>query len=509
MPFHRSSGLLLHVSSLPSAGGIGDLGPAAYAFADYLALSKQQLWQVLPLGPTGFGNSPYSSLSAFAGNPLFVSLEKLVESGWLAPERVSALAGDEEHVQFDQVAALKRPLLMEAARSFLAHHDAEQWRRFTLFEEENRYWLEGFALYAVLRKEFHAASWHAWPQEFARRDAGALRRFAEEQAERIEVEKAIQFAFDEQWRALRVYCRQRQIRFIGDVAIFVNYDSADVWTHPDLFDLREDLTPSHVAGVPPDYFSETGQRWGNPLYRWEALAGSGFAWWIDRIRRSRDLFDMMRLDHFRGFEAFWSIPAEDETAVRGEWIKAPGAELFRALEDQFGELPFIAEDLGLITPEVDALRLQFGLPGMKVLQFGFGGRGARVHLPHRYEKNCVVYTGTHDNDTTLGWWQHGAHQEEKAEVQTYLHPREDDVVWSMIRAASASVADICLFPVQDILGLGPEARMNTPSTPEHNWSWRLAPHALTGELAARLGELTELTDRAPASGEQLSDSGEE
>jgi 4-alpha-glucanotransferase len=495
MPFDRSSGLLLHISSLPSYGGIGDLGPAAYAFADFLASGKQRLWQVLPLGPTGFGNSPYSSLSAFAGNPLLISLEKLVESGWLRREKIAGLPGEEGKVRFDQVASAKSPLLIEAARNFLAHHDSEAWERFALFREENQSWLGDYAAYAVLRQKFHSACWQTWPKNFAHRDAGALRQFEQEHAAQIEIEKAIQFAFDEQWRALRAYCAARQIRFIGDVAIFVNYDSADVWTHPGIFDLRDDLTPNRVAGVPPDYFSATGQRWGNPLYRWDVLAISGFAWWLERIRRARALFDIMRLDHFRGFEAFWSIPAEDETAVRGEWIKAPGAALFRTLREQLGDLPFIAEDLGLITPEVDALREQFGLPGMRVLQFGFSGPEAHTHLPHRYDKNCVVYTGTHDNDTTLGWWQQGATRQEKIAVQTYLHPREHDVVWSMIRAVSASVADICLLPVQDILVLGSEARMNIPAKPEDNWTWRMASHALTEELATGLKNLTEITDR--------------
>ncbi len=495
MPFERSSGLLLHLSSLASSGGIGDLGPAAYEFADFLALAKQRLWQVLPLGPTGFGNSPYSSLSAFAGNPLFISLQRLAGAGWIAPERVAELPGEQGNVRFEQVAAAKGPLLVEAARSFIANHDAAQWERYARFQEENRYWLDDYARYSVLRQEFHSNSWQTWPSQFARREAAALRSLDERHSEGIGIVKAIQFAFDEQWRALRAYCGERNIQLIGDVAIFVNYDSADVWTHRGIFDLREDLAPSHVAGVPPDYFSATGQRWGNPLYRWDALAGTGFAWWVERIRRSCSLFDHMRLDHFRGFDAFWSIPAEDETAVRGEWIKAPGAALFQTLQERFGELPFIAEDLGLITPEVEALRERFGLPGMRVLQFGFGSPGARIHLPHRYPCNTVAYTGTHDNDTVAGWWLHGATQEEKEAVETYLHPREDDVVWSMIRAVAASVAKTCLFPVQDLLGLGSESRMNTPAKPEDNWSWRLAPDALTVELAERLASLTELTDR--------------
>jgi 4-alpha-glucanotransferase len=311
----------------------------------------------------------------------------------------------------------------------------------------------------------------------------------------LEIEQAVQFAFDEQWKALRSYCAERDIKIIGDIAIFVNFDSADVWTHPEIFELHEDLTPVRVAGVPPDYFSATGQRWGNPIYKWEVLESRGFDWWIDRMRRARALYDIIRLDHFRGFEAFWAIPAEDETAMHGEWVKAPGAALFTALKEKLGELPLIAEDLGLITREVDALREQFDLPGMRILQFGFGGRGAHNYLPHRYVTNTVVYTGTHDNDTTLGWWQRGATEAERHAVYSYCNPAPNDVVWTLIRAASTSVADVCLFPAQDILSLGSEARMNTPSTPENNWSWRLWPDALTADQAKGLAQLAVLTDR--------------
>ena len=495
MAFERSSGLLLHISSLPSYGGIGDLGPAAYNFADFLALSKQQLWQVLPLNPTGYGNSPYASLSAFAANPLLISLEKLVDDGWIARERLVGLAGEEGNVRFEDVERSKKPLLEEAARNFLEHHESGQWSRFQIFREQNSAWLNDYAAYAVLREEHQSGSWHAWPKELAYRESDALRRFELEYSHDLEVESAIQFAFNEQWQALRAYCAERDIHFIGDVAIFVNYDSADVWTHPDLFELHQDLTPVRIAGVPPDYFSATGQRWGNPLYRWNVIENRGFDWWVERISRSRSLYDAMRLDHFRGFEAYWAIPAEDETAVNGQWINAPGAKLFATLRERLGELPFIAEDLGLITPEVEALRKEFDLPGMRVLQFGFGGRGAHNYLPHRYEKNTVVYSGTHDNDTTIGWWHHGANEEEKRAVRAYLNPQENDVAWSMIRAAESSTANTCLLPVQDLLSLGSEARMNTPAKPENNWGWRMAPHALTTELADRLRELTEVTDR--------------
>ena len=495
MALERSSGLLLHITSLPSYGGIGDFGPAAYAFADFLAAAKQRLWQVLPLSPTGYGNSPYAALSAFAGNPLLISLEKLVEAGWIAADRIAGLPGHSGNVRFEEVEQRKGPLLVEAARTFLSHHDEQEWVRFQRFRQENAFWLLDYARYSVLRHRFHSGSWSSWPKELAHREAGALLQLQQESLDDLEIQQAIQFAFDEQWKALRAYCAERDIRFIGDVAIFVNYDSADVWTHSEIFEFNEDLSPIRVAGVPPDYFSLTGQRWGNPIYNWEALENRGFDWWVDRMRRAHALYDIIRLDHFRGFEAFWAIPAEDETAIHGEWVKAPGAALFTALRDQLGTLPLIAEDLGLITREVDALREQFDLPGMRVLQFAFSSRSAHNYLPHRYVTNTVVYTGTHDNDTTLGWWQHGTTEEEKNAVYAYLNPAPNDVVWALIRAASTSVADVCLFPVQDILVLGSEARMNPPATPENNWTWRMAPDALNAEQAKGLAQLAALTDR--------------
>jgi 4-alpha-glucanotransferase len=504
MPYERASGLLLHITSLPSYGGIGDLGPAAYEFADFLAAAKQRLWQVLPLSPTGYGNSPYAALSAFAGNPLLISLEKLTDWGWISGERIAGLPGRSGNVHFEEVAQKKVPLLQEAARNFLHHHDKphlqEQWSRFESYCGMNGTWLDDYARFTVLRRRFDFASWNTWPQEFARHEAEALSRFDQEYSEELAIERIIQFAFDEQWTALRQYCAERDIRFMGDVAIFVSYDSADVWTHPEIFELREDLSPLRVAGVPPDYFSETGQRWGNPLYKWDVLEQRGFDWWVDRIRRAHSLYDLIRLDHFRGFEAYWSIPAEEETAVHGEWVKAPGAALFAKLKEALGELPFIAEDLGVITPEVDALREQFGFPGMRVLQFGFSNPGAHNYLPHRYEKNTVVYTGTHDNDTTRGWWENGATNVEKAAGEADVGPAKEGAVWPLIRAAATSVADICLFPVQDILELSSEARMNIPSQSQDNWGWRCPEGTLVQELAQKLADLTEVTDRSKTSG---------
>jgi 4-alpha-glucanotransferase len=499
-PFDRSSGLLLHISSLPSLGGIGDLGPAAFAFADFLAHAKQRLWQVLPLNPVGYGNSPYGSLSAFAGNPLLISLERLADWNWIHFERLGDLPGKSGNVNFEEVKQRKLPLLAEAADNFLRHHTPDLWRDYEDFCRQNASWLEDYVLFSVLRKQYRSAAWTTWPQPVARRDAEALETVRLEQEHALAIERVIQFAFDKQWRDLRHYCAQRDIRFVGDVAIFVSFDSADVWTHPDIFELNEDLSPERVSGVPPDYFSKTGQRWGNPIYKWSVLRERNFDWWVDRIRRAHALYDVIRLDHFRGFEAYWSIPAHEETAVNGEWVKAPGAELFSRLREALGELPFVAEDLGLITPEVDALRTGFQLPGMRVLQFGFNDRGAHNYLPHCYDTNTVVYTGTHDNDTTAGWWRHGANANEIHAVREYVGPMctetgEEDVVWALIRLAATSVAVMCIFPVQDILRLGSESRMNTPSEAANNWAWRCPPGLLTEHVAEQLAALTTVSDR--------------
>lgn len=495
MPFERASGLLLHITSLPSSGGIGDLGPAAYAFADFLEAGKQRLWQVLPLSPTGFGNSPYAALSAFAGNPLLICLEHLADRGWIAREHLQNMPGKSGNVDYDAVVAAKMPLLEEAARNFLHKHDSKEWSDYEAYSRTNWTWLEAYALYAVLRKRFSGLSWNTWPKELMHRDPHALERVRHEHAEEIAIQQILQFAFDNQWNALRSYCSDRGIKLIGDVAIFVNYDSADVWTRPDLFELDEHLSPIRVAGVPPDYFSATGQRWGNPLYKWDVMRENRFIWWIDRMSRARHLFDIIRLDHFRGFEAYWAIPAANQTAEQGEWIKAPGAELFESIGHALGELPFIAEDLGVITPEVDALRERFRLPGMRILQFGFATRKAHDYLPHSYIKNCVVYTGTHDNNTTLGWWDEESSKVERAAAKAYLGTSRKDFVWAMIRAIETSVADICIIPVQDLLCLPAECRMNMPSRAAGNWVWRYPEDGLTSAIAAKLFDLAEVTDR--------------
>jgi 4-alpha-glucanotransferase len=497
MPFARSSGLLLHITSLPSQGGIGDLGPAAYDFANFLHSAGQGIWQVLPLSPTGYGHSPYSAISAMAGNPLLVSLEVLRDWGWITQERLAAVAApaDAGNVDFDAVIAYKLPLLREAAKAFLQQTQTAQWVAFEQFCTEKQSWLDDYADFVVLRQMHGNALWTNWDEPLAHREPVALETFRSEQAEPRAIEKAIQFAFDTQWQHLRDYCAERHIQMMGDVAIFVSFDSADVWRYPEMFELREDGSPDRVAGVPPDYFSATGQRWGNPLYRWDRLEQAGFPWWVARMQRAAELYDMTRLDHFRGFEAFWAIPGDDDTAVNGTWIKAPGKALFQTLRTELGELPFVAEDLGVITTGVEELRKSFGFPGMCILQFGFGNRGAHNYLPHSFEPNTVVYTGTHDNDTTLGWWQNGASEAERSAVETYLAPGPDGPVWALIRAAAVSVADMCLFPLQDVLGLGSEARMNVPSAAQGNWSWRFQQHWLTQSIAQKLYAITDLSDR--------------
>jgi 4-alpha-glucanotransferase len=499
MQFQRSSGVLLHVTSLPSLGGIGDFGPAAYEFVRFLARAKQHVWQVLPLCPTGFGNSPYAGSSAFAGNPALISLEVLAEWGWIAGERIGGVGGPSGAVNFDEVEARKLPLLEEAAGNFLDRGlDDEalagQWEEFEGFIEAEGAWLNDYALYGVLRREFKTGAWVEWPEPLRRRNAKALGEASARHGRALAIERVLQFAFARQWQQLRDAADENAIRILGDVAIFVNMDSADVWVHPEIFELDDDLRPIHVAGVPPDYFSATGQRWGNPLYRWDVLAKRGFDWWTDRIRRATQLYDIIRLDHFRGFEAYWSIPAAEETAVNGEWLKAPGLELFRALESKLGPLPLVAEDLGLITPEVDALREEVGFPGMKVLQFGFSNKGAHMHLPHRFAPATVAYTGTHDNDTTQGWWQTASDAEHKA-VEALVGPVSERPVWPLIRAVEASAAQIAVVPAQDVLELGSEARMNTPAIAAGNWSWRAPEHCWTDELADRLAEVAEVTDR--------------
>jgi len=491
----RSAGILMHVTSLPSRGGIGDLGPAAYEFANWLAAARQTLWQILLLGPLGYGNSPYSCTSAFAGNVMLISLERLADRGLINRERFEALSDGNCQVDFESVRAHKLPLLREAAGNFLVSASREAKKRYQDFCRQNDWWLEDYVLFSALRERFGDQPWNAWPQSLVRRQPEAVAKLRKQLQEKLEKERFLQFAFFEQWRALRSHCRKAGVRVIGDLAIFVSYDSADVWTHPEIFRLKDDLSPEVVAGVPPDVFSETGQRWGNPLYDWDALKSDGYKWWIKRMRWATETCDIVRLDHFRGFEAYWEISADEPTAIHGHWVQGPNEDLFKALRDSLGDLPFIAEDLGYITPAVTELRRKLGIPGTKVMQFGFGDRGARKYLPHRFKHNSVVYTGTHDNDTTVGWWNSSATEAEKKLASSYLGIGCDGVHWAFIRAALTSVANLAVIPAQDVLGLGSEARMNVPSQKVGSWTWRLRPGALTPELAAKLAALVEVTDR--------------
>jgi 4-alpha-glucanotransferase len=497
MSFPRASGILLHPSSLPSRGGVGDFGPAAYAFADFLASSRQGLWQVLPLGPLGFGNSPYSSTSAFAGNPLLISLERLADRGWIDRALVEAVPDGSGSVDYPAVFHHKLPLLFEAARRFVRSATPPARVRYENFCRQNKAWLDDFVLFDALRARFKLESWNHWTRELVHRDPVAITKAQSDMLEELDVRRAVQFFFYEQWRALRTYCAQKSIRVVGDIAIFVNFDSADVWTHSDLFRLNSSLDPEVVAGVPPDFFSKTGQRWGNPLYRWDVMKEQGYAWWVDRMRWATRNFDYIRLDHFRGFSQFWEIPASEPTAINGHWVDGPKDDLFVKLHDALGGLPFFAEDLGYITPDVTALRERLKIPGMAVLQFGFGDPGAHTHLPHKFTVDKVVYTGTHDNDTVLGWWKSGATDFERQQVESYLGRSEDGVNWAMIRAASSSVAAFAVVPLQDVLNLGSEARMNVPSLAQGNWRWRFASELLHPEVAEKLATLAEVCDRLP------------
>jgi 4-alpha-glucanotransferase len=494
MKLKRSSGILLHPTSLPGPFGIGSLGAEAYKFVDFLVASRQSVWQILPLGPTGYGNSPYSAFSAFAGNPLLICMERLAEAGDLDAADLAGIAMAEGKANFGFVYGFKGRLLHKAAQRFSEAAEHERREAFQEFCAYQAYWLNDYALFKSLREHFEGQTWNRWPQEIRGRQEHALRFWGEKLADRIYFHKYAQFIFFEQWFTLKDYANHRGVRILGDIPIFVAFDSADVWANPHLFHLDEEKTPTLVAGVPPDYFSETGQRWGNPLYRWECLAKEGFSWWLARFRWNLAQTDLVRIDHFRGFEACWAIPAEEKTAVNGRWMPVPGEDLFRTLADTLGDVPVIAEDLGVITPEVETLRDRFGFPGMKVLQFAFGSGPDNPYLPHNLPRNCVIYTGTHDNDTTLSWWK-SLKRKEREPVRDYLGTTGRDMPWELIRLAMASVADLCIFPLQDVLALDGPTRMNIPGHSGGNWQWRFLPSALSKNVQRRLAEMSYLYGR--------------
>ena len=501
--FPRSSGILLHPTSLSGPYGIGDLGPSAYQFLDFLEAAGQSLWQVLPLGPTGYGDSPYQCFSAFAGNPLLISLDVLHDDGLLDSNDLDqAKRPVSPTVDFPAVIAAKSRALDHAAARFKATPEFEEFCR------RRQSWLEDFTLFMALKEEFGMAAWQDWPAPLRARDSKALGEFREARAARIHAHTFFQYAFFTQWTRLRADANRRRIRLMGDIPIYAAGDSSDVWARPRLWLLREDGHPAQMAGVPPDYFSATGQLWGNPIYDWNAHAASNYAWWIDRFRAAFQVFDLVRLDHFRGFQAYWQVPYGETTARNGAWITGPGVDLFEAAERALGPLPLVAENLGVITPEVEAIRHRFHFPGMSVLQFAFGkDQQSSDFRPHNFPRDLVAYSGTHDNDTTIGWWtSSGAGDStrtaddvatERAFALAYLAVDGSEMNWSFIRTLMASVANTVIFPVQDLLGLGSEARMNTPATLGRNWKFRLLPGQLVDGIAARLRQFAEIYDRLP------------
>jgi 4-alpha-glucanotransferase len=494
MQYARTSGILLHPTSLPGPGGIGSLGNDARRFLDFLHHAGQSLWQVLPLGPVTYGNSPYSCFSAFAGNPLLIDLEAIVSEGDIPHAEIESDL-PEERIDFSRVGLHKMKVLGLAAQNFIGGSDRIRQEEFRQFCESTS-WLHDYALFMAVKNVFHGKDWGSWPDDIARRRPDALDGYAARLAPAVAEQKYIQWQFYRQWHDLRRYANSSGIEILGDLPIFVSLDSADVWANPHLFHLDERGKPTVVAGVPPDYFSETGQLWGNPLYNWEAIAYQGYGWWIERMKCSLALYDSVRIDHFRGFEAYWEVPAKEKTARNGRWVKGPGSDLFKALIDALGPLPVVAEDLGVITPDVEALRDSFGFPGMKVLQFAFGSGPDNPYLPHNHVRECVVYTGTHDNDTTIGWFA-ALPNEERQMVLDYLASDGTDIAHDLIRTALASVAGTVVIPLQDILGLGNSARMNIPGTSLGNWSWRFTADSLHSGRAARLREMTALYGRLP------------
>jgi 4-alpha-glucanotransferase len=505
MVFPRESGVLLHPTSLPGRFGIGDLGDEAYRFVDFLAGARQHLWQMLPLGPLGFGNSPYQSLSAFAGNPLLISPARLVEDGLLDRsdlDRVPDFPVD--MVDFDAVASFKGRLLRRSYGLFNARSDAGLLSRFEGFCSTHAAWLDDFALFMAVKEANGLAPWYAWEPDIRLRQPEAVQRWGSLLSQEVRRHKYLQFLFYEQWSRLKSYCAERGVRLIGDIPIFVSLDADSTWSHPGMFSLDDKGRPTVVAGVPPDYFSETGQLWNNPLYRWDAMAADGYRWWIERFKATLSLVDVVRVDHFRGFAKYWEIPGGSKTAAAGLWVEGPGASLFLKVIESLGQVPIIAEDLGIITSDVVELRDRFGFPGMRVLQFAFlSGQPGDLHLPHNYPRNCVVYTGTHDNDTTVGWFRGGGantvpedvRRRERERALRYAGGDGREINWDMIRLALMSVANTAIVPLQDILGLGGEARMNTPGTERGNWLWRFRAEMLKGGVGERLSGMVEMYGR--------------
>ena len=495
--FERSSGILFHPTSLPGKYGIGTLGKEAYAFIDFLKKSRQKLWQIFPLGPTGYGDSPYQSFSSFAGNPYLIDFDLLIEAHLLSEEDLrDVFFGDnEEYIDYGAIYNQKYPLLRKAYENFKSSDNHEMRENLEHFKRENASWLNDYSLYISLKNHFNGLPWNEWAHDIKNREHGAMEHYKNELADDIEYHNFIQFLFFKQWGDVKRYANENGIKIIGDIPIFVAADSSDAWANPEIFLFDEERKPVKVAGVPPDYFSATGQLWGNPLYNWQKLKETNYSWWVERVRANLSTCDIIRIDHFRGFEAYWAVPYGDDTAINGQWEPGPGIDLFNAIKSQLGELPIIAEDLGLMTQGVIDLREATGFTGMKILGFAFDSGEENDYLPHTYTKNCVVYTGTHDNDTLIGWFQK-AKEEDRQFARDYLNSRSDDEIhWNAIRGAWSSVANMAISPVQDFLGLGSEARINTPGVAAGNWQWRLRHGVLTDELAERIAKLTRVYSR--------------
>lgn len=494
----RTAGILLHPTSLPGDFGIGELGEDAYRFVDWLARAQQSLWQILPLGPTGYADSPYAAFSAFAGNPLLISVERLWQQGWLSEEELAPLGAlPRERVDYGALIPLKMGLLRRAYERWQAQAGEAERQRLHAFQQEHAHWLEDFTLFMALKGTHGGAPWWEWEPELALRQPEALQHARHQLADEMGFHLFLQYQFVQQWLTLKRYANDQGIRILGDMPIFVAHDSADVWAHPEMFTLDRWGNLTYVAGVPPDYFSPTGQRWGNPLYRWEVIRRDGYRWWTERFRWTLQLVDMVRVDHFRGFAAYWRVPASEPTAIHGKWVRAPGRELFRVLERSLGRLPVVAEDLGIITPDVVHLRKTLGFPGMKVLQFAFDGKPDNPYLPYNYEPDAVVYTGTHDNDTTLGWFRQLDEQTQERVCDYLGRPVQDDIAEEMIRLAYSSVARTAVVPLQDWLGLGTEGRMNVPGTTEGNWQWRCGREHLSRERAEKVAKMCRTYGRSP------------
>ena len=490
----RSSGILLHITSLPGKYGIGTMGEEAYRFIDFLIESQQKVWQILPLGHTGFGDSPYQCFSAFAGNPLIIDLERLVWEGYLHQHDLPETTGfSHDEAEFAKVNEYLYPLLSKAYTQFKTRFGVDKYK-YEAFCRQNKYWLEDYALFMALKKHFNNKSWNNWTSDIKLRKPEALEKYKIELKDQIGFYKFIQFVFYKQWAEIKSYANINGISVIGDIPLYVAFDSADAWANPEIFEFDEDMNPVNVAGVPPDYFSETGQLWGNPIYNWDYLQQTEFHWWIERIKANFKLYDVLRIDHFRGLAAYWAVPYGEKTAIKGEWVNAPGFELFETILEKLGDLPIIAEDLGVITPDVEQLRDGFEFPGMKILQFAFDMSEENCFLPHTFNSNCIVYTGTHDNDTTLGRYNESS-PEEKKMMQEYFNIDHSDPAWSFIRLAWSTVAYMAIVPMQDILRLDTQARMNFPGKPSGYWKWRYKKGDLKAEHAAFLRSITKLFGR--------------